>query len=111
MISRPLLLKITRFLVFASFILGLSDLNKAHAQDKPYFVTYSQDMEEPGNLEIESKSAIGTPRGGHQFGALAGELSTVRRRGGRLNSISMVKGRAANQQSLRASAVKPACVC
>ena len=74
MTSRALLPKIARFLVFAPFILGLSDLNQAHAQDKPYFVTYSQDLEEPGNLEIESKSAIGTPNGGNQFGALAGEF-------------------------------------
>ena len=44
------------------------------AQDKPYFVTYSQDMEEPGNLEIETKFAIGKPQGGNQFGALATEL-------------------------------------
>lgn len=46
----------------------------AQAQDKPYFVTYSQDLEEPGNLEIETKSAIGKPRGGNRYGALATEL-------------------------------------
>jgi len=44
------------------------------AQDKPYFVTYSQDLEEPGNLEIETKTAIGRPDGGHRFGALAVEM-------------------------------------
>jgi len=44
------------------------------AQDKPYFVTYSHDLEEPGNLEIETKSAIGEPNGGNRFGALTGEL-------------------------------------
>jgi len=32
-----------------------------HAQERPYFVTYSQDMEEPGNLEIESYSVTGSP--------------------------------------------------
>lgn len=46
----------------------------AQAQDKPYFVTYSQDLEEPGNLEIETKSAIGKPMGGNRYGALATEL-------------------------------------
>lgn len=46
----------------------------AHAQDKPYFVTYSQDMEEPGNLEIETKTALARPEGGNRYGALATEL-------------------------------------
>jgi hypothetical protein len=46
----------------------------APAQDKPYFVTYSQDLEEPGNLEIETKTAIAKPGGDHRYGALATEL-------------------------------------
>jgi hypothetical protein len=44
------------------------------AQDKPYFVTYSHDLEEPGNLEIETKTALGQPNGGNRFGATAMEL-------------------------------------
>ncbi len=44
------------------------------AQDKPYFVTYSQDLEEPGNLEVETKTALAKPDGGHRYGALATEL-------------------------------------
>jgi hypothetical protein len=44
------------------------------AQEKPYFVTYSHDLEEPGNLEIENKTAFGEPDGGNQFGSLATEL-------------------------------------
>lgn len=44
------------------------------AQEKPYFVTYSHDLEEPGNLEIESKSALARPGGGDRFGADATEL-------------------------------------
>jgi hypothetical protein len=44
------------------------------AQDKPYFVTYSHDLEEPGNLEIETKTALARPGGGNQFGATAMEL-------------------------------------
>jgi len=39
----------------------------AHAQEWPYFVTYSHDMEEPGNLEIAAKSAIGKPPSGNRF--------------------------------------------
>lgn len=46
----------------------------AHAQEKPYFVTYSHDLEEPGNLEIETKTALGQPNGGNRFGADATEF-------------------------------------
>jgi hypothetical protein len=44
------------------------------AQDKPYFVTYSQDLEEPGNLEIETKTALARPDGSHRYGATAIEF-------------------------------------
>lgn len=44
------------------------------AQEKPYFVTYSQDLEEPGNLEIETKTALARPDGGNHYGATALEL-------------------------------------
>jgi hypothetical protein len=44
------------------------------AQDKPYFVTYTHDLEEPGNLEVETKSAFARPEKGHHFAALATEL-------------------------------------
>ncbi|MGA3371293.1 MAG: hypothetical protein ABSC48_05975 [Terracidiphilus sp.] len=44
------------------------------AQDKPYFVTYSHDLEEPGNLEIETKTALARPDGGSHYGATAMEL-------------------------------------
>ena len=37
-------------------------------------MTYSHDLEEPGNLEIETKTALGTPKGGNAFGATALEL-------------------------------------
>jgi hypothetical protein len=43
-------------------------------QDKPYFVTYSHDLEEPGNLEIETKTALARPEEGNRFGATAMEL-------------------------------------
>jgi len=32
-----------------------------------YFVTYSHELEEPGNLEIEAKSVTGAPRAGNPF--------------------------------------------
>jgi hypothetical protein len=44
------------------------------AQEKPYFVTYSHDLEEPGNLEIETKTALGQPQGGNRYAATAMEL-------------------------------------
>ena len=46
----------------------------ARAQEKPYFVTYSHDLEEPGNLEIETKTALARPDGGNRYGATALEL-------------------------------------
>jgi hypothetical protein len=39
----------------------------ARAQERPYFVTYSQEMEEPGNLDIENFNAVGSPQGGNSF--------------------------------------------
>jgi hypothetical protein len=64
----------TQLFALFPFLLLLSAPHLTHAQEKPYFVTYSQDLEEPGNLEIESKTAIGRPRGGDRYGALATEL-------------------------------------
>ncbi len=40
---------------------------QTHAQEYPYFVTYSQEMEEPGNLDIEMFNAVGNPQGGNSF--------------------------------------------
>jgi len=39
----------------------------AAAQERPYFVAYSHEMEEPGNLEIESYNVVGQPPGGNVF--------------------------------------------
>jgi hypothetical protein len=39
----------------------------ARAQEPPYFVTYSQSLEEPGNLEVEFKGTVATPQYGNQF--------------------------------------------
>ncbi len=46
----------------------------ARAQEKPYFVTYSYDLEEPGDLDIETKTALARPDGSNRFGASALEL-------------------------------------
>src|SRR5215469_16010728 len=42
------------------------------AQDRPYFVSYSDDVEDPGEIEIESKTAIVGSR--NPFGAMASEF-------------------------------------
>ena len=54
--------------------LALFLASSARAQEKPYFVTYSHDLEEPGNLEIETKTAVARPEGSTQYGATALEL-------------------------------------
>ena len=46
----------------------------ARAQEKPYFVTYSHDLEEPGNLDIETKTALARPDGSTHYGATALEF-------------------------------------
>jgi hypothetical protein len=46
----------------------------AGAQEKPYFVTYSHDLEEPGNLDVETKTAFAQPGGSTHYGATALEL-------------------------------------
>ena len=56
------------------FCLPLSIYTIGRAQEKPYFVTYSHDLEEPGNLEIETKTALARPEGGNHYGATAMEL-------------------------------------
>ena len=44
------------------------------AQDRPYFVTYWHDLEERGEMEVASRTAIATPKPGNPFGAMAAEL-------------------------------------
>ena len=40
----------------------------------PYFITYTHQMEEPGNLEIASKTVTGKPAGGNRFLGSSTEL-------------------------------------
>ena len=56
---------ICSFLIFAC--------SSLHAQES-YFVTYSHQLEEPGNLEIAAKSITASPRGGNAFVATALEF-------------------------------------
>jgi hypothetical protein len=56
-------------LKLATFFLlsGILSAAPLGAQEVPYFVTYSHHMEEPGSLEVETKSAVGRPPGGNRF--------------------------------------------
>ena len=45
-----------------------------HGAEPPYFVTYSQQLEEPGILEIEFSNVLGKPEGGNLFLGTAAEL-------------------------------------
>ena len=47
--------------------MALPSCLESHAQEYPYFVTYSQEMEEPGNLDIEMFNVVGNPQGGNSF--------------------------------------------
>src|SRR5690349_21584793 len=51
------------------FLFGTLSL---HAQE--YFVTYSHQMEEPGNLEVANRAVVGSPKGGNSFVGNAFEL-------------------------------------
>ena len=61
-----------RFWPFVLLLLCFPHPGKA--QDKPYFVTYPHDLEEPGELEVETKTAVGNPDAGNGYSATAFEL-------------------------------------
>jgi hypothetical protein len=59
------------WLVATGFLLGA---HTTSAQEPPYLVTYSSDLEEPGNLEIAMKNGIGKPVNGNRFYSATLEL-------------------------------------
>jgi hypothetical protein len=62
--SRSFLLRILLLVAVASMP-GI--LAAAHAQEPPYFVTYSSMLEEPGNLEIENQNIAASPKNANAF--------------------------------------------
>ena len=56
----------TRISILSAILFLLLAL-PAKAQEPAYFVTYSHDLEEPGNLEIALKGAQGSPKHGNPF--------------------------------------------
>jgi hypothetical protein len=65
-----------RLSILVVFALGLTGFcpRPARAQERPYFVTYSDALEEPGNLEVAVKTANGTPKYGNSFKSATLEL-------------------------------------
>ncbi len=57
----------SKFMILG-ILVSLTACGTGFAQEVPYFLTYSHHMEEPGSLEVESKTAIGRPQnGGNRF--------------------------------------------
>jgi hypothetical protein len=56
------------------FFLSICSPSPARAQESPYIVAYDHYLEEPGNLEIEYFSTVGTQRGGNNFHAFWAEF-------------------------------------
>ncbi|MGA8313583.1 MAG: hypothetical protein WB755_26400 [Terriglobales bacterium] len=48
------------------FLFAVLLASGCRAQERPYFVTYSHEMEEPGNLDIELFNAVGKPPDGNR---------------------------------------------
>jgi len=48
-------------------VLTLALASACWAAEGPFFITYTHQMEEPGNLEIATKSVTGRPSGGNRF--------------------------------------------
>ena len=66
--------KLLKTWLFTASLFLAATPSHIHAQETPYFVTYSQDLEEPGNLELETKSLVARPHGASRFGATALEI-------------------------------------
>ncbi|HEV2352225.1 MAG TPA: hypothetical protein VG028_20520 [Terriglobia bacterium] len=56
-------------LIVSSYLLAVFSAISARAQESPYIVTYDHYLEEPGHLEVEYFSTLGTQRGGNTFHA------------------------------------------
>jgi len=61
-------------LAISSLILQLLGVGTAHAQEPPYFVTYSDMMEEPGNLEISYLGINAAPKNANGFNSATVEF-------------------------------------
>ena len=48
--------------------------SQGSAAEGPFFITYTHQMEEPGNLEFTTKNVVGKPDGGSRFLGTAAEF-------------------------------------
>ncbi len=55
-------------------LLSTAPSTTARAQEPPYFVTYSEVLEEPGNLEVAQKGTTGSPKDSNGFYSATLEL-------------------------------------
>jgi hypothetical protein len=62
------------FLLILAALIPLFATVAAVAQERPYFVTYTHQMEEPGNLEFELKGVTGKPQDANRFTGAALEF-------------------------------------
>lgn len=60
-------LRVMLFPLLVTLVSLLGMRAAAHAQEPPYFVTYSDALEEPGNLEIELKGLTASPKDTDRF--------------------------------------------
>jgi len=58
-----------RLLLTGTLLFWILAAQPSRAQESPYFVTYDHYLEEPGNLELEYFSTLGTQRAGNGFHA------------------------------------------
>jgi hypothetical protein len=61
-------------LLFFAALAAILGPAPARAQEPPYFVAYSHQLEEPDNLEIAMKSTAASPKNGNTFGSATLEL-------------------------------------
>ena len=64
--------KVTLPIIGAFTLLWIPELSRAG--EGPFFITYTHQMEEPGNLEFAVKSVTGNPGGHNRFWGNVGEF-------------------------------------
>jgi hypothetical protein len=60
--------------IFCLVSIGTWLTQRISAQEPPYLVTYSDSLEEPGNLEVAMKNTVGSPEDGNRFASATLEL-------------------------------------
>src|SRR5260370_31103732 len=65
-------------LAMVGTLMSLSSIGSA--AEGPFLITYTHQMEEPGNLEFATKNVIGNPRGGDRVFGWKASISSWRTR-------------------------------